>query len=688
MNRNINTEKQTQEAGTVLELREEGMELNNNYNINNIIHNNSSRNHSFVTDSKINNNRVPYLINTSTNEMTKSTSNNTIPYFFDNYNKSLSLTSSLRLSISESSLSSIGINNSLDRKIENSASASNIDSLTKEAGRTEPDHSQQLGHKRCFSNSSEQDKIGHPWRKAKISRITSAIDNDTSNSLDFPYSRQTSFALESPEINSIATLPLANTGITTHSSNNIVEPHEKMNKQRSKQEKEKHTLTADTCSRAQSKIKTEQTIREDKKRARSQSSDQDYCLRKKRKRAKSKNRHNKQDSMTLKKTLIKNHRTPPNQVTSASSDYNSNTLLTNKSYNNQGKPISTEQETSLQIRILPKRTCREIALTRIMNMKFTFPTGAYQLLAVENCPGVSVAIAPSRIPSAGLGLYMLMGPEEDGTALPGTRVATYAGKIFRSLEERNSVYSDQYKSDYVWEGTHPITREIVMVDGDVKLSYGPYINDGLIFKEPNTEIIIGNDGQLYVELTTIVEPNEELTLSYGSPFWMDPFKWPMLTYETQQAILLYYNCQPPEKYLNNLTSDNSLMSHRIAKIPEYLPGDISTTQSDNTFDHIMTDSTNAELDTLQQGLRSGIEETNRIEHRSLRTHGLPSFNGCHGTSSDGNTRISLQYIDENSATYQHIRKQMLDASREEAPRILSEMMEQSQTILINYWKKT
>jgi len=77
---------------------------------------------------------------------------------------------------------------------------------------------------------------------------------------------------------------------------------------------------------------------------------------------------------------------------------------------------------------------------------------------------------------------------------PGTRVAIYDGIHFRTRKEQDHVRSDQYQSNYVWEGINSYTRESVMVDGSPLTSYGPYMNDGLAFKEANATLVFGTDG--------------------------------------------------------------------------------------------------------------------------------------------------------------------------------------------------
>ena len=84
-----------------------------------------------------------------------------------------------------------------------------------------------------------------------------------------------------------------------------------------------------------------------------------------------------------------------------------------------------------------------------------------------------------------------------------------------------------------------------MVDGAIKNSYGPFMNDGLTHKEANTELVFGEDGKIYVETTTTVAKNDELLLAYGSSFWLEPSKWKQLAESTKQAVLRYYKLSTP-----------------------------------------------------------------------------------------------------------------------------------------------
>ena len=78
-------------------------------------------------------------------------------------------------------------------------------------------------------------------------------------------------------------------------------------------------------------------------------------------------------------------------------------------------------------KLLQPRACKKAALNKIQEQNIPFPKGAFRKESIRDLDKVIVAIAPSSIPHAGLGLYLLSGPEGDGSAPPGTRVAMYAG---------------------------------------------------------------------------------------------------------------------------------------------------------------------------------------------------------------------------------------------------------------------
>jgi len=179
---------------------------------------------------------------------------------------------------------------------------------------------------------------------------------------------------------------------------------------------------------------------------------------------------------------------------------------------------------------------------KIYEQELPFPKGAFRKESLQDFDKVLVAISLSAIPQAGLGLYLLSGPVEDGSApTDNTRVPRMMGLTF--TQEQYLIRSDKYQSDYVWEGINLFTGETVMVDGSPLCNYGPYMNDGLAFKESNTTMVFGNDGKMYVETST---KNVELLLFYGNQYWLEPLHWELLSESTKNSILQYYKCKPPQ----------------------------------------------------------------------------------------------------------------------------------------------
>jgi len=86
------------------------------------------------------------------------------------------------------------------------------------------------------------------------------------------------------------------------------------------------------------------------------------------------------------------------------------------------EPISNDVH--MKPRILPVRKCKTAALHKMQELDIPYPMGAYRKKSIKDIGKVLVAIAPSSIPHAGLGLFLLSGPAEDGLPPPGTRVAT------------------------------------------------------------------------------------------------------------------------------------------------------------------------------------------------------------------------------------------------------------------------
>ena len=47
----------------------------------------------------------------------------------------------------------------------------------------------------------------------------------------------------------------------------------------------------------------------------------------------------------------------------------------------------------------------------------------------QGIPGIEEKVARSTILNSGLGLFLMQGNEDDGSVLPGVRVATYKGRV-------------------------------------------------------------------------------------------------------------------------------------------------------------------------------------------------------------------------------------------------------------------
>ena len=280
----------------------------------------------------------------------------------------------------------------------------------------------------------------------------------------------------------------------------------------------------------------------------------------------------------------------------------------------------------------PPRHSKTIALHKIREHEHPFPEGAYSRRNIQNLKKVSVAIAPSSLPLAGLGLFLLSGPAEDGSAPPGTRVATYDGIHFRTRKEQEYVRSDQYQSNYVWEGINPFTRETIMVDGSPLNSYGPYMNDGLAFQEANATLVFGTDGKIYVETITTVSKNAELFLSYGRQYWLDPHHWNQLPESVRTSVLQFYQCDPPVTPKSFPTND-----------------DLSSMASSPAWE-----------DQLSQ---------------------------CFGRSSDDTTRLSFWSLEKTSPIVQSLQDKLQRVSRQEAYQTLVQALSRHDIFQLTYWKK-
>ena len=303
-----------------------------------------------------------------------------------------------------------------------------------------------------------------------------------------------------------------------------------------------------------------------------------------------------------------------------------------------------DQDVPMKQRLLPTRKSKATALLKLQEQDIPFPDGAYCKKNIKDLENVVVAIAPSSIPHAGLGLFLLAGPAEDGSAPTGTRVALYDGIHFRTKAEQELVRSDKYKSAYVWEGLNPFTGETVIVDGSPLNSYGPYMNDGLDHREANATLVFGSDGKIYVETITTVSRYSELLLSYGHQYWLDPALWDTLPEDTKISILNYYKCDPPRTTRPSISDASQ-------------PG------------------------ALRQCASESVITSGRYNKQDF------NFAKCYGSSQDNNTRLSFCHIEETLPAALTLREHLTRVTRTEAHRTLMHHLTLTDDLPLVYWKK-
>ena len=105
---------------------------------------------------------------------------------------------------------------------------------------------------------------------------------------------------------------------------------------------------------------------------------------------------------------------------------------------NQNHPINTNCS---QFTLSTKESSREhltrkaktIAIGKLPTRQ-PMPIDAREI-ACPQLPNVQVRIGKSSIPGAGLSLWLLLGPNNDGSADVGTRIATYGGQRYTSLAD-------------------------------------------------------------------------------------------------------------------------------------------------------------------------------------------------------------------------------------------------------------
>ena len=186
-----------------------------------------------------------------------------------------------------------------------------------------------------------------------------------------------------------------------------------------------------------------------------------------------------------------------------------------------------------------------------------------------------------------------------------------------------------------------------MVDGSPLNSYGPYMNDGLDFKEANAILVFGSDGKIYVETTTTVSMHAELLLSYGQLYWLDPAHWNNLPEHTKRSILNYYKCDPPQTPRAQIDDTNHPRIHRQPAAP----------RNDCTMDTVAV----CTVDSL--------------------------FTRCFGRSQDDTTRLSFRFLEDTAQDAFNLQGHLSRVSRDEAYQTLLHYLSNNDELPLVYWKK-
>ena len=287
--------------------------------------------------------------------------------------------------------------------------------------------------------------------------------------------------------------------------------------------------------------------------------------------------------------------------------------------------------------------------------------------------GVQISIAPSNYPDAGRGAFLTSGLAEDGSVPPGTILTEYGGVHFTSPADIQFVESSSYHSDYLWGGLNPHTNVYTIVDAAIPTAgYGGFLNEG--FEHSNTELVFGTDNKLYVSALTTISLNEELLLSYGAPFWLDPNRWYKLSKDTQCAILSFYKCSPPTE-LNPY-----LPSHPQEPAMDHVDIGCELASSTNQEDILQSDFIN--YDSEQDSSRS--HPSTDLSPLELRRR----MSLCFGSSATDNTRISLPYLDYTDPIL-YLLQDAMDATStcSLAPHTLRQLLLTHPHVLLLYWKK-
>ena len=191
-------------------------------------------------------------------------------------------------------------------------------------------------------------------------------------------------------------------------------------------------------------------------------------------------------------------------------------------------------------RVSLPRSSKTKALEQIRAMTNSLPSDAREI-PHSQMPNVELRIGQSTIEGAGTGLFLMSGPQPDGTAHAGDRLGTYEGARYTDPEDLDRMRSSQVVSDYLYEAIDPFTDTTVIVDATPPFScYGRYANDGLDEFEANSILEFDEEGEVILTALTTIEPGAELFLSYGVDYWADQARYDSLPLLTQQRIKKAY----------------------------------------------------------------------------------------------------------------------------------------------------
>ena len=330
----------------------------------------------------------------------------------------------------------------------------------------------------------------------------------------------------------------------------------------------------------------------------------------------------------------------------------------------------------------PARIAKSKATNAILSYTRAPPSGAYRIPSITDLSGAQVSIAPSNFPDAGWGAFLTTGLAEDGSVPPGTILTEYGGVHFTSPADISRVESADYHSDYLWGGLNPHNGVYTIVDAYMSsVGYGGFLNEG--FEHSNTELVFGMDNKLYVSALTTITLNEELLLSYGAPYWLEPSRWYKLSIDTQRAILSFYKCSPPTEpnpyLLIQLQGEPPLIMNTSGTSSDLTP---PTNQDTPVYDAATSQADPPICDSEQDSSPAHFP----IDITPLELRKRMSL--CFGTSATDNTRISLPYLDVLDPIL-YLLQDTMDAtpSCSLAPHTLRQLLLAYPQVVLLYWKK-